>query len=262
MNRGNFDFLYKMFPHHNVNDLDIIIVNQTTKDRLLVSELPTVKVINSLEKGLSKSRNLALDNATANWCLIADDDLVYVKDFEKIVCEGITHYSKSGVIVFQAQLNDIALLRSYPKMSKQNLSEQEIFHVASFEMLVNRCLVQKKVGFHTAFGLGSGIFNCGEEQVFMNTIKKHLKLSISFYQKTIVTHPQNHTGNNYQLKDRYFTKGGVYAKIFPKTYKKWICMQLFFDVKQGHLQLLQIVTRFKEALRGVQKLKAMENGKN
>jgi glycosyltransferase involved in cell wall biosynthesis len=48
----------------------------------LVSDFPSVRVVNSFEKGLSKSRNLGLLNAHGKIVLLADDDEVF-KGFEK-----------------------------------------------------------------------------------------------------------------------------------------------------------------------------------
>ena len=45
------------------------------------SDFENIRVINSFEIGLSKSRNLAIKNALGDICIIADDDIEYVEDF-------------------------------------------------------------------------------------------------------------------------------------------------------------------------------------
>ena len=77
-NRTSLDFLLKMFPDHNFKDFKILIVNQTIKGQDLTSNSDAIRVINSYEKGLSKSRNLALQNASCNIALISDDDVIYL----------------------------------------------------------------------------------------------------------------------------------------------------------------------------------------
>ena len=80
-----------MFANNTLEDYRILIINQTTKDNLLESELTNVRVINSFEKGLSKSRNLAIRNAMGDICLIADDDITYKKGFKKdIITESMS----------------------------------------------------------------------------------------------------------------------------------------------------------------------------
>jgi len=67
MNRSNFEFLQSMFLFSGFYNFNILIVNQTTKDTILKSDLDTIKVINVFEKGLSKNRNLALQNAKTTY---------------------------------------------------------------------------------------------------------------------------------------------------------------------------------------------------
>ena len=62
-----------------------MIINQTTQDKQLESDLSNVRVINAFELGLSKSRNLALQHSTADIVLFADDDVEYVPDVLQIV---------------------------------------------------------------------------------------------------------------------------------------------------------------------------------
>ena len=262
MNRENLDFLWQMFPHHDLNNLNIIIVNQTAEGKLLISNVPTVKVLNSFEKGLSKSRNLALQNVTKDWCLLADDDLVYLLGFEKHIASGIQKYSKSGVLIFQAQVNENLLFRKYPDKSQEEMAIFKKLHVRSIEMLLNKRVIRNPIHFHESFGLGSDVFNCGEEQIVMFEISKKEKLNISFFKKTIVQHPWLDTGREYDKKKRYFSSGAFLAKVFPSSYFKWICIQLFFDVKQGNIKIREISSKFNEALRGVKQLKKIENEAN
>lgn len=261
MNRENLDFLYKMFPKHKIESLDIIIVNQTKLEKLqLNSNVESVKVINSYDRGLSKSRNLALEHATSNWCLIADDDLVYYSGFEKIIADGIEEYNSSGVIVFKSMADEKTPRRLFPKSSKLQLNAFEKFDVASFEMLLNR---SKKpiVFFNEKFGLGSDEFLFGEEAVLMCDYMKNHR-NISYYNKPIVFHPNESTGTLYNHPLRYYTKGGVLKYMYPKTFKTWIYIQLFFDLKQCKIKFYNIYKNYKEALRGANTLKRKTNATN
>ncbi|MGB0896762.1 MAG: glycosyltransferase [Flavobacteriaceae bacterium] len=252
MNRENLEFLYKMFPCHNIENLDIIIVNQTDKAHILTSNISTVKVVNSFEKGLSKSRNLALSIAQANWCLIADDDLVYVEGFEQVIAEGIEKYTQSGVIVFKSLVQKSMPRRLFPKTSKQQLTVFEKFDVTSFEMLLNRT-TKKNLLFNENFGLGSNEFLFGEEVLLLHDYIKH-QMKVSYYNKAIVYHPIENTGTLYNHDLRYYTKGGILKYIYPKTTKLWLLIQLFFDVKQKKIQFSSIYKSYYDGIRGAKKL--------
>ncbi|NQY28602.1 MAG: glycosyltransferase family 2 protein [Flavobacteriaceae bacterium] len=250
MHRENFDFLYAMFPHHSLIDLDIIVVNQTTSNTILSSERPTIKVINSFERGLSKSRNLALQHATSDWCLIADDDLVYLKDFEKQIENGFTTFPNSGLIVFQVESKKHCLHREYPEKSILQLNAFQKLNICSVEMLINRRIIYNKVVFNEYFGLGSQFFNSGEECVFINDIEVKTNKSISFYKEIIVQHPSLSTGNKYGGSKWYFNKGGVFTKVFPKSFHLWMLIQILFDIKQGKMKINTIFKVYKEMIIG------------
>ena len=258
MNRENLDFLYKKFPEHKIESLDIIIVNQTTLEKLqLNSNVESVKVINSYDRGLSKSRNLALKHATSNWCLIADDDLVYYSEFEKTITDGIEEYNSSGVIVFKSMANEETPRRLFPKNSKKQLSTFEQFNVASFEMLLSRSSANS-ILFNESFGLGSDEFLFGEETVLMcDYVKKHR--NISYYNKPIVFHPNESIGTLYNHPLRYYTKGGVLKYCYPYFCSLWIGIQLFFDLKQNKIKFTEISNSFKEAIKGANTLKKITN---
>ena len=260
MNRGNLDFLYKMFPSHKVESLDIIIVNQTSPDKIVTSHSDSIKVINSFEKGLSKSRNLALKNATSDWCLIADDDVIYTEKFENSINSGIEKYNNSGVIIFESLVCNNVLRRRFPKNTKQKLTAFERFDVASFEMLLNRT-TGFKVFFNENFGLGSDVFLCGEEALVMYDYCVR-GTDVSFYKQPIVFHPKESTGVIYDHPLRYFTKGGMLKYMYPKSFKSWIFVQLFFDIKQNKISVSDVIKNYKEAIRGVKKINEITHAAN
>ena len=67
------------------------IVNQCDKnDKRMITfygndETSMINWIDSSRRGLSRSRNLALHSASCDYCLIADDDEVFVDGVDKII---------------------------------------------------------------------------------------------------------------------------------------------------------------------------------
>src|SRR5687768_13552878 len=99
MNRSSLDFLLPMFPFEHFSNFNILIVNQS-KENVLTSDFSTIRVINSPEFGLSKSRNLAIDNAKGKVCLITDDDVVFAEDFYKEILKAFTKLGNPAIISF------------------------------------------------------------------------------------------------------------------------------------------------------------------
>lgn len=235
MNRDNFDFLIPMFPFANYWDFSLVIVNQT-KGIPLVSNYENVKVINSQEIGLSKSRNLSLDNATKELLVITDDDVIFKPDFESNITTAFNHFENPAMVRFCSEKTENVLMQKYPKEQKQKLNWLDILNTISFEIVVNRTQLKNKLmKFDERFGLGS-IFGAGEEQVFLSAIKK-AGLKLCFEPEVLVVHLQPTTTHKISTEQKYYIQGAVLTAIFPNFYRFWFSLKVFFDWKQGNLSL-------------------------
>ncbi|MFK7781003.1 glycosyltransferase family A protein, partial [Psychroserpens sp.] len=120
MFKQDLAFLEPMFIHNNIDDFDLIIVNQTVKDKLLVSDKKNIKVINSFERGSPASRNLAIKNATKDICLMADDDIVYNDNLKNNILEAYKEHPNAAMISFEAVDESGKLYTNYHPQGKHN----------------------------------------------------------------------------------------------------------------------------------------------
>lgn len=246
MNRNSLDFLIPMFPFCHFSDFSILIVNQTQENNLLASDFPSVRVINSFEKGLSKSRNLALKKAIGKIVLIADDDVVYKKDFDTKIVQAHNQYDNKAVISFCIEKPNGALFKKYLSSAKANLSLIELFNVLSIEISINKPIFDTLgVKFDKNFGLGS-TFEMGEETVFLSDINKQ-KQQIAFVPAVIVSHPEVSSTDKFDFAQRYYIQGAFLSRVLKVDYFMGLTAKLFFDLKQGKLRLNQIVAAIKNA---------------
>lgn len=238
MNRDNFDFLIPMFPFANYWDFSLVIVNQT--DGIpLISVHENVKVINSSEKGLSKSRNLALANATKELLVITDDDVILKPDFESKITTAFNHFQDPAMVKFCSEKSENVLMQKYPKKQKQTLNWFDVLNTISLEIVVNGTqLKSNQIKFDERFGLGS-TFGAGEEQVFLASIKK-IGLKLCFEPEVLVMHPQPTTTNKLSTQQKYYIQGAVLAAIFQKYYPFWFLLKVFFAWKQGTISRKEI----------------------
>ena len=67
----------------NMRINDCVIINQITKNiKFQKDDLnSSQKFLSFKEKGLSRSRNKAIQNSSADICIIADDDMYYEEDY-------------------------------------------------------------------------------------------------------------------------------------------------------------------------------------
>jgi glycosyltransferase involved in cell wall biosynthesis len=258
MNRNDLDFLIPMFPFCHFSEFSILIINQTRENSLLLSGFPSVRVINSFEKGLSKSRNLALKNARGKIVLIADDDVVYKKDFDTKIVKAHNQYQNKAVISFCVDKPDGTLFKKYLSNVKMNLSVIELFNVLSIEISINMLIFDGLgVKFDKNFGLGSR-FEMGEEAVFLSDLNKKNQ-QIAFVPSVIVSHPEVSSTNKFDFKERYYIQGAFLSRVLNVDYFTGLAAKLFFDLKQGKLKINGIATAIKNANRGKKDFYKLKN---
>lgn len=261
MNRNSLDFLIPMFPFCHFSHFSILIVNQTEENKLLVSDFPSIRVINSFEKGLSKSRNLALKNAIGKIVLIADDDVIYMNDFDTKIIQAYNQYDNKAVISFCIEKPNGLLFKKYSPNAKKNLSLMELFNVLSIEISLNKLILDKLgITFDENFGLGSE-FQMGEEAVFLSDIKNKNQ-RIAFVPSVIVIHSEISSTEKIDFSKRYYVQGAFLTRVLKEDYFMGLATKLFFDVKQKKLNLNQIPAAIKNANQGKMDYNKLTNKNN
>ena len=132
MYRTSLSFLFQMFPCHNLETLNILIVNQTLKGNELKSDFENIRILNSYNQGLSFSRNLAINNAIGDICLIADDDVEFLPDFDQTILRSFSKRKLVSVILFKIATFSGKAYKNYPKDSKRLSKKKEIRNLRLF----------------------------------------------------------------------------------------------------------------------------------
>jgi len=257
MNRDSLDFLLPMFPFSHFSNFTILIINQTTNGIVLTSDYSNVRVVNSLERGLSKSRNLAFENAIRKILVIADDDVVYQEGFIDKIINAYNKFPHAAVIKFCAINSDGNLMKNYPSHSKEDLNTFDILNTSSIEITLNKLILeQEKIQFDENFGLGA-IFEMGEEAIFLFDFKKKNK-KLLFEPQIIVKHENFTTSDKKSITESYFIQGALFTRIFKNNYIFWIFIKLFFDLKQRKIEFRNIKNALESAKKGHQKFERMQ----
>ena len=155
---------------------DVVVVNQCAKDSVeefdfinKKGETCHAKFINTTERGLSKSRNMAIDNAWGDICQICDDDETLPDDYENVIIEAYNQNKNAGVITFA--LNRLDVEMSYP-VAKMSLGFKEILRTSSLQITFSRNLLRKTdIRFDEKMGSGTGNGG-GEENHFLLDCRK------------------------------------------------------------------------------------------
>jgi hypothetical protein len=248
MNRNSLSFLEALFPDGNYRDYNILIINQTSENHLIESELPNIRVINSFEKGLSKSRNLAIKNAIGDICLIADDDVIYCNNFEKIIVDSFKKQTQADVITFKMKDFHGRDFKKYSRSNWHNLESLKQVNsvVIAFKL---ESVVKKKIVFNPLFGLGS-IFETAEEYIFIRDCLK-TKLKLWFESQYILSHDINSSGKDVGSDKLVYANAALYYKYSSFLGYLRLCKLIWVLKKDNYIDISQIVAKYKIGLRGV-----------
>ena len=255
MFRENLDFLNQIFINNSIGDLNLIIVNQTTKDKLLKSNLSNIKIINSFERGSPNSRNLAIKNATADICLMADDDIVYKPNLKATILEAYQKNPEADMISFEAVNEDGDLYTKYnPSGSHNKKSLMKIFTwVISFKREV---FIINNILFNRYFGVGS-TFKGATEYVFLRNAYD-VGLKMIHISKSIVMHPKISSGVLMGSDNAFFAKTALKQRFIGNLSYVWLVKYTLYMWRDGYIKFNEILKKFKIGLRGINTYKKLK----
>ena len=177
----------------------------------MLEEREDVKLTFLEGKGLSKNRNHAIECATGDVVVIADDDNRYTAEFVQTIFEAYKEHPEADVIHFQALCMEGTYLHPYPAD-----------YVSSVEMTFRR---EVKVRFDERFGLGSEKLCAGEEQVWMKDARVAGD-QILYVPKPIVMTPAGTTGRQFlRNKKLQMSKGATFKYVYGTSNAIWRTMK-------------------------------------
>lgn len=162
---------------------DVLLINQCDCENTLEYKVGNQRIrrIDTKQRGLSHSRNMAIEHAENNLCLLCDDDELFEPDYENTIINAFQQLKNADIIVF--------LLANQPCSLKRNvhkLNYLECLRVCSWQIAFRRkSILESGVRFNPLIGAGSGN-GCGEENKFlMDCYKEGLK--IYYFPKNIAS---------------------------------------------------------------------------
>ena len=133
-----------------------------------------VSIVEDNGKGLARSRNIALENATADLLVITDDDNRYDTAAIELIRNAFEKHPTAGLIQFQALSMEGKPLRNYPAFPYTYETRPRGTYFCSVELVMRRKANLPR--FDERFGLGAEL-GCGEEEVFVHeAVKRGVKM--------------------------------------------------------------------------------------
>jgi len=165
---------------------DVVVINQCDHDGY--AEYPTrhgtARIRSTTERGLTKSRNMAIHTSDADICLLCDDDEIFVPDYEKKILDAYQALPQADVIIFKMANRP----PSFPDAVRR-LRFPQTMKVSSWQISFRRDkLLQTGIRFDELMGAGSG--NGAEEELKFLTDCEKANLAIYYVPAEIASDAQ------------------------------------------------------------------------
>ncbi|MCR5311645.1 MAG: glycosyltransferase family 2 protein [Lachnospiraceae bacterium] len=191
----------------NVN-CPAVLVNQCGRVSNVVQNHPfgDVRVFNSDERGVGKSRNKALYEAVGDIVLFCDEDIVYCDGYEKKILKEFEKHPDADGIFFNVKV--CAERRTYWNSDFARVRIYNSGRYPAYSLAVKRQSVEGVgIRFSELFGGGSK-YSCGEDSLF---IRDCLKKKLDLYRTTTVIGEEIPRPSTWfkGYDDKYFFDRGV-----------------------------------------------------
>lgn len=207
-----------------------VIINQCNEDKkeeLKIENNKTCLWINSKERGLSRSRNMAIQNSDTDVCLIADNDEIFDDDVEEKILKAYKELPQADIIVFNLHNKPTKLKNKIYKLKRL-----ESLRVCSWQISFKRqSVIENNLKFDIKLGAGTGN-GAGEENKFLlDAYDKGLQ--ICHYPANIATMIENESTWFKGYDEEYFYKRGMTTRYILGFWLSCVYAVYFLIFKYG-----------------------------
>jgi glycosyltransferase involved in cell wall biosynthesis len=196
---------------------DAVVINQCDIDSKECFEYKGQRIIwiNSTQRGVSRSRNMALENADSEIILLSDDDEKFYEGYKDEIIEAYNKVNYADVIVFN--VNRIGWIRE-EKLFTDIKKIPYYKSYSSVHISFKRESIRKYgILFNINFGPGSGKYAHGEDSIFFMECHKN-GLKMYTYPKILADVNCQKSSWFKGFDESYFYDVGAYLSVaFPKT---------------------------------------------
>lgn len=256
MNQTDFSKIRSMNIHS-----DVVFANQcdNTDFKEIEFENHTAKMISTTTRGVGINRNLTLMYASADVCLLADDDIVYREGVEKIVLTEFERHPDADIFLFNYDAVG-AGKRKIKKFKKTQKSSKIFRKMGGGIRIAFRLASIKKANlwFTTLFG-GGCIFPNGEDSKWLtDAYNKNLNVYVSNESIGEVSFEGSSWFGG--VNERYFYGfGALYKDSHPIVYPLWMLYFALRTTKMTKMVFFEKIRWMCNGMKGYENLLSYEN---
>ncbi len=151
-----------------------VIINQCNQihKEIVTDGTRQIIYIETTDRGLSKSRNMAIAHSSADICIFCDNDVEYLDNYESLILEEYQKHPEYDIIVFHVE-SDFHPVPCYS--SERKLSYLTCGRIISYEISFKRDSV-RNIRLNERIGAGTK-YRMGEENAFLyECLRQGLKI--------------------------------------------------------------------------------------
>ena len=219
---------------------DCVVVNQCDRQSEKSVKHATSKgdvnvhYIETTQRGLSKSRNMAIGAASADVCILCDNDVEYVDDYDEIINAAFEKYD-ADVIVFFIKRPE----RQKPVFDHvKKMGYLSVLKIFSPEVAFRKSSIEG-IKFDELFGAGAKFF-LGEENLFLYECLKRKKKILYVPEMIAQVRDEESTWFKGYDRDFFIARGANYAAM-TRAFSSVLILQ--FALRKRALYLKTISMR-------------------
>ena len=233
---------------------DAVVVNQCGRDARKEFEFRGHQVtwIDSSSRGLSVSRNIAVENASADYIVLVDDDEVLNDGLEEQVAGAFRAHEEMDVIAWQIE----GIERKFKDYAPDahEITKMGSMKLSSAELTMKRSsITDNGIRFHEKFGSGAK-YKMGEENIFLfSCYGKGLR---AFYipERLARLHMEESTWFEGYNEKYFIDRGATYYEMFG-----WLSVpmviQFLLRKKALYRETISAAKAFRMAMQGIRERK-------
>ena len=190
---------------------NLVVVQNPTSESLPSAD-PAVKRVELHSKGVAKSRNAVIDNATTEYLLFGDDDIEFKEESINSAITFLEANKEISILLLQAVDETGALRKRYPSRAHP-LKLTNSAKAATYEMIIRTPDIKKaSIRFDENFGAGAQNY-LGDEYIFIaDALRAGLKGL--FLPIVIATHPTDSSGSFHNTKQDAIVRSRIFTRVF------------------------------------------------
>lgn len=214
-------------------ECDALIVNQGNRDLSYKYETANklnIRVFESTERGIGRSRNLALDKADSKIVLFSDDDIVYSKGYADNILKAFSNDPSADIIMFNVDVCEER--RTYHIDSPIRVHKWSVGRYPCYAAAARLESIRKPgIRFSHLFG-GGAKYSCGEDNLFfMDCLRAGLVIK-AVPVKIGTEVPRKSTWFNGFNKKFFSDRGVLFSFLYGKIALIWAIRFVLVKKKQ------------------------------